>query len=88
MRGHSGPSVSMTREGPRRWFPEAKLPHPGDWFGANVVLTDLTDEVLLAGDDSAPCPCPDHTTLCDDCGGVLYPGDWPFCKGNPEAHQR
>lgn len=25
---------------------------------------------------------------CERCGGVLYPGDWPFCKGKPSDHSR
>lgn len=23
---------------------------------------------------------------CDECGGEIHLGDWPFCKGRPEAH--
>lgn len=24
---------------------------------------------------------------CDECGGVISVGDYPFCKGNPAAHE-
>lgn len=28
------------------------------------------------------------TDKCDECGAVLFDGDWPFCKGEPADHRR
>lgn len=28
------------------------------------------------------------TTQCERCGGILFEGSWPWCKGNPEDHDR
>lgn len=28
------------------------------------------------------------SVTCEKCGGLVYPGDWPFCKGKPEGHER
>lgn len=25
---------------------------------------------------------------CERCGGYVYNGDWPFCKGDPKDHRR
>jgi hypothetical protein len=25
---------------------------------------------------------------CERCGATLHPGDWPWCRGNPEDHIR
>lgn len=27
-------------------------------------------------------------TRCERCRAFMAPGDWPFCKGNPEDHRR
>lgn len=27
-------------------------------------------------------------TKCARCGGPVYAGDWPFCKGDPKGHAR
>jgi hypothetical protein len=26
--------------------------------------------------------------LCERCNGLLFEGDWPWCKGNPKDHER
>lgn len=33
-------------------------------------------------------PDPPDARECPRCGRVLRVGDWPFCKGVPEAHSR
>jgi hypothetical protein len=25
---------------------------------------------------------------CEKCGGYVFEGDWPFCKGDPSGHVR
>jgi hypothetical protein len=25
---------------------------------------------------------------CERCGGVIFEGEWPWCKGRPEDHER
>ncbi len=25
---------------------------------------------------------------CEKCGGLVYEGDWPFCRGNAKDHER
>lgn len=29
-----------------------------------------------------------RSVACEKCGGRVYEGDWPFCKGNPRDHER
>ena len=39
----------------------------------------------------SPKPDPDRhwrAILCEKCGGYVYEGEWPFCKGEPSDHYR
>jgi hypothetical protein len=29
-----------------------------------------------------------ESVYCEKCGGFLYEGDWPYCKGQPSDHRR
>lgn len=29
-----------------------------------------------------------QSSTCEKCGGNVYEGDWPFCKGDPADHRR
>lgn len=36
---------------------------------------------------SPPIPLDNHER-CDKCGALLFAGDWPWCSGNREDHER
>lgn len=69
---HSGGSVGMTREGPCSATGTEIVVDPPEGSG----LSPLRFFVSLS------------RTSCDRCGRGLFPGDWPWCKNNPDDHTR